>query len=165
MKKQEKEAPIVNQAKELEKLKLIEAASELGDVQLELGSFGIEDEVEGAEFLDDVQNPKEFHKLYYAMRSLISANLPKGVKNEKLRRFVTEPRRVFLNQGKEIDPESGLRGSEEKMTYLESHLKIALQEVMQWVQSNGSALDLRERFHKLNVKYGYKEESDTDYTY
>lgn len=113
------------------------------------------------EFISDTQNPDVSHKLYYSIESILRATLPKGEENKKLREFVREEKKIFLNRGHRID-ETGRRNSDSRQSYISSHLEIALINVLQWVKEGGNAFELFLKFRKLNTEYGYLSSDDED---
>lgn len=163
MAEQKKSKEDLERAKESQEL--IDAAAKYSSPDADLFQDYEEESEISIDFISGSQDPDLQHKLYYAMRPLIVTNLPKGKDNYKFRNFVNEPRKVFLNRGKGIDPVTHRRGSEEKMSYTVSHLMVALKEVIDWVKMGANPLELRDRFHDLNVKYGYRDMDDKDYYY
>lgn len=111
--------------------------------------------------LSETANPDESHRLYYTMRAVMIKNLPRGKKNLKLRRLIYDQKSLFLNRGKEKD-ESGIRGSDERMAYIDNFLRIAFDTTINWVREGAVPYDLFMAFYNLNSERGYhKEESNT----
>ena len=76
--------------------KLAEEADNFKNLEL-----GFEDEfnevsLDKIEFTDDVQNPKESYRLYYAIEGILRNHLPKGEEFNDLRKVVREEKSIFL---------------------------------------------------------------------
>ena len=111
-------------------------------------------------FLNDTQDPKKSHRLYYSIQSLIIANLPKGAEYKKLREFVNEEKLIFLNRGAKKDAR-GIRGSDSRQAYT-TILEIALNTVIDWIKSGANAFELFVKFRDLNISYGYHDEAEKE---
>ena len=109
-------------------------------------------------FTDDIQNPKESYRLYYAIEGILKNHLPKGEEYEDLRKVVREEKTIFLT-GKRKD-NTGRRNADSRQAFISSHLKVALNELFDWIREGGNSFDLFLRFRKLNVEYGYFHEDE-----
>lgn len=142
--------------------KLAEEADNFKNLEL-----GFEDEfnevsLNKIEFTDDVQNPKESYRLYYAIEGILRNHLPKGEEFNDLRKVVREEKSIFLT-GKRKDI-TGRRNADSRQAFISSHLKVALNELFDWIREGGNSFDLFLKFRKLNVEYGYfKEEEASDF--
>ena len=145
--------------KELEEIKKLsqEADSNKG---FELGfEEDFKQYISKIDFIDDKQNPQESYRLYYAIEGILSSHLPKGPKYEKLIRFVREEKIIFLTGGKKKD-QRGVRGADSRQAYISTHLKPALNALLEWIQEGGNSFDLFLRFRRLNIQYGYFREDE-----
>ncbi len=131
-------------------LELFADSDELEDIRIDVKAF------------DDTADPKRSYKLYYNTQRLLKDNLPSGRKNEKLRRYVYDEKNLFLNIGQDIDPITGFRGSDGRMTYIVPFLETAFKTVSDWVADGGTAFDIYMRFRALNDAHGYHSKKVTD---
>jgi hypothetical protein len=144
--------------------KLSEKANEISDSE-QLGLFpnidlGEEDVIFDASLINDTADPDRSHKLYYGMMRLMIGNLPRGIENKKLRRYIYDEKLLFLNRGKEIDKNTGVRGSDSRMTYIPNFLEVAFDTTVNWVKSGGTPFDLFLAFWDLNESRGYHKEDN-----
>jgi len=140
--------------------KLSEQAETENDFSLDIDTTDLDVENSDLSFLNDTQNPKKSHKLYYSIQGIIKANLPKGQEFKKLREYVNEEKLIFLNQGAKKNAR-GVRGSDSRQSYT-ALLNIALDTVIEWVKSGANAFELFLQFRELNIQYGYHDESEID---
>lgn len=140
---------------------LSEKAKETSSRQLDLidnVDLGNEDIDTGFERrLAGTADPDTSHRLYYTMRRTLIDNLPKGKKNEKLRRYVYDEKSLFLNRGNDKN-ESGYKGSDERMSYIDNFLKTAFDLVNNWVSTGANPFDLYKAFWDINEEKGFHEE-------
>jgi hypothetical protein len=144
--------------------KLSEKANELSDAE-QLNLFpdidlGEEDVTFDSSLVNDTANPEKSHKLYYGMMRLMIGNLPRGKENRKLRRYIYDEKLLFLNRGKDIDKNTGIRGSDSRMTYIPNFLEVAFDTTVAWVKSGGTPFDLFTAFWDLNESRNYHHESE-----
>jgi hypothetical protein len=135
--------------------KLSEKANELSDIDL-----GEEDITFDTSLINDMADPEKSHKLTYIMRRLMMDNLPKGPENLKLRRYIYDEKLLFLNRGKHIDKNTGVRGSDSRMTYIPNFLQVAFDTTIAWVKSGGTPIDLFTAFWDLNESRNYHQENE-----
>jgi len=114
--------------------------------------------------LQGTADPDRAHRLYYTMRRMMIDNLPKGRKNLKLRRYVYDEKSIFLNRGKDKD-ENGIRGSDERMTYIDNFLQVGFNIVVNWVKEGANPFDLYMAFWNLNEGKGYHKEKAPETTF
>lgn len=148
--------------------KLSEKANEISDSE-QLGLFpnidlGEEDVTFDASLINDTADPDRSHKLYYGMMRLMIGNLPRGKENKKLRRYIYDEKLLFLNRGKEIDKNTGVRGSDSRMAYIPNFLEVAFDTTVNWVKSGGTPFDLFLAFWDLNESRGYHKEDNEENT-
>ena len=143
--------------------KLSEKANELSDGKqtnifpnIDLGE---EDITFDTSFINDMADPEKSHKLYYEMIRLMKEYLPKGPENLKLRRHIYDEKLLFLNRGKDIDKNTGIRGSDSRMTYISNFLQVAFDTTIAWVKSGSNPIDLFNAFRDLNESRDYKQKS------
>ena len=113
------------------------------------------EDLAGEDLLRDLQNPEEAHSLYYAIRRELMNGLPAGGENKELRQFVYDEKNLYLNRGKEIDPDTGIRGSDGRQAYLQ-HLQNALIAVRRWSAQGGNAFDAFMMFRDMNKQAGFR---------
>lgn len=161
----------ISEEERLNEIKMLsEKAKEISGKQSEMfEGIDLGDEDIDASFntnmLDDTADPDKSHRLYYTMMMTMRSNLPKGKKNEKLRRYVYDEKSLFLNRGKQKD-EKGIRGSDERMAYIGNFLQVAFDVVHKWVSEGANPYDLYTAFYELNNERGYhapKEDSKGDF--
>ena len=146
--------------------KLSEKANQISDSE-QINLFpnvdlGEEDITFDVSLINDTADPDRSHKLYYGMMRLMIGNLPSGKENRKLRRYIYDEKLLFLNRGKEIDKNTGVRGSDSRMAYIPNFLEVAFDTTVAWVKSGGTSFDLFTAFWDLNESRGYhKEEKDS----
>ena len=145
--------------------RLSEKAKENSSHQLDLISnldLGDEDIDTGFEKrLAGTADPDTSHRLYYTMRRTLIDNLPKGKKNERLRRYVYDEKSLFLNRG--IDKnEIGYKGSDERMAYIDNFLQIAFGIVNNWVVTGANPFDLYKAFWDINEEKGFHKEKKSE---
>ena len=138
------------------------AYNDLGDEDLDT-SF--------EEVLNTTADPETSHRLYYTTMMMMRANLPKAnkrkpvsleqkKKNDEIKKFnakIYAEKSLFLNRGKEIN-ERGIRGSDERQTYIPNFLKVAYDVVHKWVATGADPWDLFLSFYELNKERGYRKE-------
>jgi 3-oxoacyl-ACP reductase-like protein len=138
---------------------LSEAANAQNDIQLDLLSeltIG-EDDIEAELDLitkNEYANPQASHQLYYGIRSILVSNLPKGITNKKLRKYITNEINLFLNNGNHIKKD-GTRGSDGKMAYIHPILLEAFTRVSEWKVNGANYYDLYQIFRDMNEERGY----------
>jgi hypothetical protein len=101
------------------------------------------------------------HINFYAIEGILKSNLPTGPENEKIRTFVREEKIIFLTGGKKKD-KNGLRGTDSRQAYISSHLEVALNTLIEWLQEGTGTYDLFLKFRNLNIQYGYFEKDELD---
>ncbi|AFU68577.1 hypothetical protein P700755_001723 [Psychroflexus torquis ATCC 700755] len=122
----------------------------------------LDENIYDIDFTDDQQNPKESHRLFYAIQGILKNHLPKGDSYDELRKVVREEKTIFLT-GKKID-NSGRRNADSRQAYISTHLKIALNTLFEWISEGGNSFDLFMKFRALNIERGYFEEDElSDY--
>jgi len=125
-------------------------------------SLGLEMEFEKElvqlNLIDDNQNPQESYRLYYAIEGILRTHLPPTSVSE-FAKYVREEKNIFLTGGKKKDF-SGRRGADSRQAYISTHLEIALNELLRWMQESGNKFDLFLLFRTLNIKYGYFMEDE-----
>lgn len=126
----------------------------LGDEDIELGF--------DTNILDDSADPQESHRLYYTIQGIMISNLPKGAKYAKLRKHVFAEKSLFLNRGKDIDPKTGIRGSDQRMTFIANFLNVAFDTVVNWVKAGADPYELYMAFRKLNEERGYRQDEEAE---
>ena len=129
--------------------------------------LGFESEFESEpifiDLIDDIQNPQKSHKVYYAIEGILRTHLPSEEIYKELRRFIREEKIIFLTGGKKKN-KAGIRGADSRQAFISTHLEVALNNLMEWMQEGGNTFDLFLRFRKLNIDYGYFTEEDfSDY--
>jgi hypothetical protein len=146
-------------------LKKIESLAKRADenkgFELGLETEFSKEEVLKLDFVDNKQNPDESYKLYYAIEGVLKSNLPTGPENEKIRTFVREEKIIFLTGGKKKD-KNGLRGADSRQAYISSHLEVALNTLIEWLQEGTGTYELFLKFRNLNIQYGYFEKDELD---
>lgn len=154
-----------NKKIEDESLKKIESLAKRADenkgFKLGLETEFSKDEILKLDFIDDKQNPDKSYKIYYAIEGVLKSNLPTGPENEKIRRFVREEKIIFLTGGKKKD-KTGLRGADSRQAYISSHLEVALNTLLEWLQEGTGTYELFLKFRNLNIQYGYFKEDELD---
>lgn len=140
---------------------LAKKADENKGFQLGLESEFTTDEVIKLDFIDDKQNPEESYRLYYAIEGILKSNLPPGPENEKIRRFVREEKIIFLTGGKKKN-KFGIRGADSRQAYISTHLKVALNTLLEWIQEGAGTYELFLKFRNLNIQYGYFQKDELD---
>ena len=70
-----------------------------------------------------------------------------------------EEKIIFLTGGKKKD-QRGVRGADSRQAYISTHLKPALNALLEWIQEGGNSFDLFLRFRRLNIQYGYFREDE-----
>ncbi|MFT5913672.1 MAG: hypothetical protein ACJAWV_001103 [Flammeovirgaceae bacterium] len=106
---------------------------------------------------EDVQNPEESHRLFYAIRKLLMQYLPQGKENLKsVRQPIYDEKNLFLTQGHEKDS-NGTRGADSRQSYI-SQLSVCLELVKEWIQKGANSWDLFITFRDINIKDGYKKD-------
>lgn len=150
----------ISDAEKLAQIKMLsEKAQESIDQQLDLFSLGeLGDEDIDFGFnpsqLKDTANPAESHRLYYGMMRLLKDNLPKGPENKKLRNFIYVEKSLFLNRGI-AENENGIKGSDERMTYLTPFLAQAFNIIVDWVKTGANPYDAYVAFWDANEENGF----------
>jgi hypothetical protein len=123
------------------------------------------------EVLNTTADPETSHRLYYTTMMMMRANLPKAnnkkpvsdeqrKRNADIKKFnakIYAEKSLFLNRGKEID-DRGIRGSDERQTYIPNFLKVAYDMVHKWVAQGAHPWDLFLAFYELNKERGYRVE-------
>ena len=142
--------------------KLAEEADKNKSFQL-----GFESEFENEpiiiDLIDDVQNPQKSYKVYYAIEGILRTHLPSEEIYKELRRFIREEKIIFLTGGKKKN-KAGIRGADSRQAFISTHLEVALNSLLEWIQEGGNTFDLFLRFRKLNIDYGYFTEDElSDY--
>ena len=133
--------------------KLAEEADKNKDFQLGFETE-FEDDLLQIDIIDDIQNPEKSYKVYYAIEGILKTHLPKGDKYDEVRKFVREEKIIFLTGGKKKD-ENGKRGADSRQAYISTHLEVALNALLKWVQEGGNTFDLFMTFRQLNIDRGY----------
>ncbi|MFD2823237.1 hypothetical protein ACFS5M_06125 [Lacinutrix iliipiscaria] len=113
-----------------------------------------EDNILQLDIVDDIQNPDKSYKVYYAIEGILRTHLPKGDKYKEVRDFVREEKIIFLTGGMKKD-ETGKRGADSRQAYISTHLEVALNALLKWVQEGGNTFDLFMTFRQLNIDRGY----------
>jgi hypothetical protein len=122
------------------------------------------------EILNTTADPEKSHRLYYTMMMTMRANLPKTnnkkpitveqeKKNKEIRDFnqkIYAEKSLFLNRGKEKD-NRGIRGSDERQTYIPNFLTVAYDVVHRWVSEGSDPYELFFAFYELNKEKGYRQ--------
>jgi len=80
--------------------------------------------------------------------------LKERIRKKKLRDYIYYEKSLFLNRGQDKD-EYGIRGSDERMTYIDNFLQVALEKVYEWVRTGANPFDLYMSFYSLNEEKGY----------
>jgi len=109
--------------------------------------------------IDDIQNPDKAYKVYYAIEGILRTHLPSDDKYAELRKFVREEKIIFLTGGKKKN-KAGIRGADSRQSYISTHLEVALQTLLEWIQEGTSTFELFLKFRNLNIKYGYFSEDE-----
>jgi len=115
-----------------------------------------DDEEFKPDFTGDIQNPKEQYDLYYTIRRLLMANLPKGAKNQKLRQTVYDEKNLYLRNGVERPLDGSTVGADSRQAYLE-FLRIAYSETQAWASRGGAPYDIFIEYYNLNKKMGFRK--------
>ncbi|MGJ8665186.1 MAG: hypothetical protein ACSHW7_02380 [Patiriisocius sp.] len=150
---------IKNKANDIDEIKkLAEEADRNKGFQLGLEDDFKED-IFQIDLVDDVQDPEKAYKVYYAIEGILKTHLPKGKENSEVRRFVREEKIIFLTGGHKKD-ETGKRGADSRQAYISTHLEIAFNVVLKWLQEGGNTFDLFMKFRNLNIDRGYFEEQE-----
>ncbi len=125
--------------------------------------LGFEDEFDDdilqIDIIDDIQNPEKSYKVYYAIEGILRTHLPKGDTYQDVRKFVREEKIIFLTGGKKKDI-NGVRGADSRQAFISTHLEVALNSLLRWVQEGGNTFDLFMAFRKLNIERGYFTEGE-----
>lgn len=145
---------ILDEIRELSK-----RADETSSKQLEL-PVGDEDIDVGfdSNIFKDTADPERSHRLYYGIQRMLKDYLPKGESNKKLRKYVYDEKNLFLNRGMDVDPKTGLRNSDGRMSFIPNFLEVAFNVVSKWVQSGSNSFDIYKNFWDLNEERGYHKE-------
>jgi len=123
------------------------------------------------EVLNTTADPETSHRLYYTAMMMMRANLPKAntkrpisedqkKRNAEIKKFnakIYAEKSLFLNRGRDLD-ERGIRGSDERQTYIPNFLKVAYDVVHKWVSQGADPWDLFVTFYELNKERGYRKE-------
>ena len=137
---------------------------------LDLGEEDLDTSFE-KEVLNTTADPEKSHRLYYTMMMTTRANLPKQnkkrpitleqqAKNKEIKKFnekIYAEKSLFLNRGKEKD-NRGIRGSDERQTYIPNFLTVAYDVVHNWVANGSNPYDLFLAFYELNKERGFRKE-------
>ena len=119
--------------------------------------LGLEDDPETEliqlNLINDSQNPVEAYRLYYAIEGILRTQLPPRSKSE-FTRLVREEKIIFLTGGKKMD-QAGRRGADSRQAYIATHLEVALNRLLKWIQEGGTKFGLFLIFRELNIEYGY----------
>ena len=121
------------------------------------------------EILNTTADPEKSHRLYYTMMMIMRANLPKAnnkkpitieqkQKNKEIKDFnqkIYAEKSLFLNRGKEKN-NRGIRGSDERQTYIPNFLTVAYDIVHKWVSEGSDPFGLFFAFYELNKERGYR---------
>jgi hypothetical protein len=155
-KKNRPQSKVTKSKDEEEKLKILAKADEVKGEQLMLtdeGEFISKKELK--EFaLGNIENPEKKYDVYYkGIQKLLLKHLPKGPKNKKARNYIYEEKNTYLTRGKRIS-DAGIRGADGRMGYI-SDAEEVLKIVMDWIISNGTMIDLFNKFRDINEKKGY----------
>lgn len=145
---------------DIERLELLQKADEVKGEQL---SINLDSEItienQAVKLLGQtIDDPVEKFQLYYhGLSKLLKDNLPKGKKNEQVRRIVYDEKNILINRGAKKD-ERGIRGSDGRMAYIED-LEIAIQIVADWISKKGSPSDIFMAFWDKNeeLNYGHQD--------
>lgn len=127
------------------------------------------------EVLNTTADPETSHRLYYTMMMMMRANLPKAnnkrpisdeqkKRNTEIKKFnakIYAEKSLFLNRGKDID-HRGIRGSDERQTYIPNFLKVGYDVVHKWVAQGADPWDLFVTFYDLNKNRGYRKDESAD---
>lgn len=106
-----------------------------------------------------VEDPEEKYRIYYqGIQRLLMTSLPKGKTYEKQRRFIYDEKNIFLTRGKAKNAR-GIRGGDGRMTY-QPDMQQILDEVIAWILSRGSMVDIYSRLWQLNERMGYPHQSN-----
>jgi hypothetical protein len=122
------------------------------------------------EILNTSADPEKSHRLYYTMMMTMRVNLPKAnkkrpitpdqqKKNKEIKIFnkkIYAEKSLFLNRGKDRD-NRGIRGSDERQTYIPNFLTVAYDVVHNWVANGSNPYDLFFAFYELNKERGYRK--------
>lgn len=161
MKKEEEEKKKKELSNEdLERLELLQRASEKTGKQLTIGEAGDLKEIDEIRQLigKDFDDPEEKYKLYYkGIRNVLIKYLPKGDIYEEGRQIIYDEKNIFLNRGKKKSDGDGIRGSDGRMTYQEN-MKEMLDLILKWVSESQKPFELYSMLYDLNEKYGYGHE-------
>ena len=122
------------------------ATQKVGDEDIDLGF--------NSSILNDTANPEKSHKLYYGIRRLLIEYLPRGEENKKFRQRVYDEKNLFLNRGVDRN-KNGLRGSDGRMTYLNTFLWPTFNLVIEWIKKGANYYDIWQDFYDLNEKHSF----------
>lgn len=137
--------------------KLADESDKNSGFQLGLES-DFEEELIQLDLINDKQNPSESFRLFYAIEGILRTHLPPKSESE-FSTFVREEKNIFLTGGMKKDA-SGRRGADPRQAYITTHLEVALNELLRWMQEGGNKFDLFLIFRDLNIKYGYYKENE-----
>lgn len=141
---------------DIERLEILQRSEEVKGEQLTLNleaELAVENEAEKLLGLQ-IDDPEAKHQLYYqGLTKLMMDNLPKGKKNEDIRKIIYGEKGILINRGKKIN-DKGIRGSDGRMAYLED-LEMAIKIVANWVSIKGTPTELFMAFWDKNEELGY----------
>lgn len=152
-----------SEEKRIEEIKLLsERAKEVSGNQQSLfeGVYLGDEDIDtffNKESLNDTADPEKSHRLYYTMMGAMRRNLPEGKDNIKLRRYIYDEKSLFLNRGKDKN-EKGIRGSDERQTYIGNFLHVAFDIVNNWIINGANPFDLYKSFYDLNKEHGFRND-------
>ncbi len=106
-----------------------------------------------------VEDPEKKYRIYYnGIQKLLLQHLPKGKKFEKQRGWIYDEKNIFLSRGKAKNA-SGIRGGDGRMTF-QPDMQQILDEVVAWILSRGTMVDIYDRLWQLNERMGYPHQSN-----
>lgn len=154
--KSKKEDSALSKADE-EKMKILSKTDEVKGEQLTLTGEGVfEKKTEFQSFISDgnIENPERKFDVYYnGIQKLLIKYLPRGTSNKAARKFIYEEKNTFLTRGKRIK-DDGRRGADGRMGYISDAEEI-FKIVTNWIESNGTMVELFTTLRELNVSKGY----------
>jgi hypothetical protein len=108
----------------------------------------------------NTENPEEKYNLYYkGIGRILKKYLPAGKEFKEERDLIYDEKNIFLNRGKKkSDSDTGVRGSDGRMTYQPVMGEI-LDIVSEWASTSQNPFDLYTNLYNLNDKHNYGHEN------
>ncbi len=146
---------------DLERLEMLQKAHEKQgrQLQIDIEKGDLREVNEIRELLGKKSDdPEEKYNMYYkGIGRLLKSYLPNDKQFKAARQLIYDEKNIFLNRGKRLCDNNGIRGSDGRMTYQE-YMNEMLDLVAKWVSESQNPVDLYNMLYELNEKHGYGHE-------